>query len=78
MILKTSSSLLMLKIFNVSSFNFSSDVSVSLSSKGLDKVPSFTLSCSFKVNRKVFSFPFSSPISSPFSNHNTSPSSLIL
>ena len=41
----------MLKIFNVSSFNFSSDVVVSLSSKGFDKVPSFTLSCSFKVFR---------------------------
>ena len=39
----------MLKIFNVSSFNFSSDVVVSLSSKGFDKVPNFTLSCSFKV-----------------------------
>ena len=49
----------MLKIFNVSSFNFSSDVVVSFSSKGFDKVPSFTLSCSFNV--------FSIPIASPFS-----------
>ena len=49
----------MLKIFNVSSFNFSSDVVVSLSSKGFDKVPNFTLSCSFNV--------FSIPIASPFS-----------
>ena len=48
MIFKTSSSLLMLKIFNVSSFNFSSDVVVSLSSKGFDKVPNLTLSSSFK------------------------------
>ena len=39
----------MLKIFNVRTFNFSNDVFVSLSSKGFDKVPNFTLSCSFKV-----------------------------
>ena len=39
----------MLKIFNVRTFNFSSDVFVSCFSKGLDKVPNFTLSCSFKV-----------------------------
>ena len=49
----------MLKIFNVSSFNFSSDVVVSLSSKGFDKVPNLTLSSSFKF--------FSIPIVSPFS-----------
>ena len=36
---KTSSSLLMLKIFNVRTFNFSNDVFVSCFSKGLDKVP---------------------------------------
>ena len=48
----------MLKIFNVRTFNFSSDVVVSFSSKGLDIVPSFTLSCSFNV--------FSIPIASPF------------
>jgi len=61
MIFKTSSSLLMLKIFNVSSFNFSSDVVVSFSSKGFDKVPSFTLSCSFKVFRFSSCLPFSIP-----------------
>ena len=55
----------MLKIFNVSSLSFSSDVVVSFSSKGLDKVPSLTLSSSFNV--------FSIPIVSPFSYPNTSP-----
>ena len=45
----------MLKIFNVRTFNFSSDAFVSCFSKGLDKVPSFTLSSSFKV----LSFPSS-------------------
>ena len=49
----------MLKIFNVSSFNFSSDVVVGLSSKGFDKVPSFTLRCSFKVFRFSSCRPFS-------------------
>ena len=42
-------------MFNVRTFNFSSDVFVSCFSKGLDKVPSFTLSSSFKV----LSFPSS-------------------
>lgn len=51
----------MLKIFNVSSLSFSSDVVVSLSSKGLDIVPSFTLSCSFKVFRFSSCLPFSIP-----------------
>ena len=51
----------MLKIFNVSSFNFSSDVIVSFSSKGFDKVPSFTLSCSLKVFRFSSCLPFSIP-----------------
>ena len=48
----------MLKIFNVRTFNFSSDVVVSLSSKGFDKVPNFTLSCSFKVFRFSSCLPF--------------------
>ena len=50
---------IILKIFNVSSLSFSSDVVVSFSSKGLDIVPRFTFSCSFNV--------FSIPIASPFS-----------
>ncbi len=36
-------------MFNVRTFNFSNDVFVSCFSKGLDKVPNFTLSSSFKV-----------------------------
>ena len=47
MIFKTSSSLLMLKIFNARTFNFSNDVVVSCFSKKIDKVPNFTLSSSF-------------------------------
>ena len=48
-------------MFNVRTFNFSSDVFVSCFSKGLDKVPSFTLSCSFKVFRFSSCLPFSIP-----------------
>ena len=41
------SSFLTLNMFNVRTFNFSSDVFVSCFSKKIDKVPSFTLSSSF-------------------------------
>ena len=68
----------MLKIFNVSSFSFSSDVFVSCFSKSLDKIPSFTLSCSFKVFCFSSRFPFSNPIVSQFSRPKTSPSFLNL
>jgi hypothetical protein len=44
----------MLKIFNVRTFNFSNDVFVSYFSKGLDKVPNFTLSSFLQVLSLAF------------------------